>query len=177
MTNEEKIKVQELRAAGLGYVAISKQLSISVNTVSSYCRSHLSITTPCVPITTTCVNCGKLIEQKPKLNPRRFCCDTCRNKWWGSHKELIKHSVLYEYVCPYCGKDFQTHDKRPRKYCSHQCYIKDRFGDLSYEERLELKNERRKKYQTAMDFANDLLEKNMINKEIYDSFDGVMCRK
>ena len=42
---------------------------------------------------------------------------------------------------------------------------------------LNLKTKDEKKYQTAMDFANDLLEKNMINKDIYDSFDGVMRKK
>ena len=170
MTQEEKSMIQELRAAGLGYTAISKQLSISVNTVKSYCRRKLSTTYPCE-------NCGNPIKQKPKSKHKRFCCDKCRNRWWNSRLELVNRKAFYDYVCPYCGKDFQAYGRRPRKYCSHQCYIKDRFGDFTNKERFDTKNERREKYKIAMSFAKEILEKNVIDKEIYDNFEEVMREK
>ena len=29
--------------------------------------------------------------------------------------------------CPHCGKEFHIYGDRRRKYCSHECYIADRF--------------------------------------------------
>lgn len=40
MTETEKQKINELRNQGLGYKTIAKKLSISVNTVKSYCQRH-----------------------------------------------------------------------------------------------------------------------------------------
>ncbi len=33
-----------------------------------------------------------------------------------------------EYRCPRCGSTFRAYRNRNRKYCSHECYIADRFG-------------------------------------------------
>ena len=37
-------------------------------------------------------------------------------------------------VCPICGKTFMSHKNAKRKYCSHECYIKDRFGGGQHEQ-------------------------------------------
>ena len=34
-------------------------------------------------------------------------------------------------TCPACGKTFSAYGKRNRKYCSHECYIIDRFGGVA----------------------------------------------
>lgn len=125
MTENEKKRVSELRSAGLGYTAISKQLSISVNTVKSYCRRN---SLPSLKATKTCEQCGKPIVQNPKYKPKRFCCDACRNKWWNSHLHLVKRKAIYTFTCPACGREFQKYGEKRVKYCSHQCYINDRFG-------------------------------------------------
>ena len=36
-------------------------------------------------------------------------------------------AATYKYTCPYCGKKFTPYGNKKRKYCSHNCYIKDRF--------------------------------------------------
>lgn len=122
MTEIEKIRVTELREAGLGYKSISKQLSVSVNTVKSYCRRNNT-----TPVKDACENCGKAITQNPKHKPRRFCCDRCRQVWWNTHLDLVEHKAVYKYTCPACGKAFQVYGNSKRKYCSHECYIKERF--------------------------------------------------
>ena len=33
----------------------------------------------------------------------------------------------YKLKCAYCGKDFISYGNKKRKYCSHYCYIHDRF--------------------------------------------------
>ena len=76
-----------------------------------------------------CQNCDKEIWQAPHLKPRKFCCDKCRNLWWNSHLDQVKRKAIYKYVCPQCGAEFEAYGNRRRKYCSHECYIKDRFGN------------------------------------------------
>jgi len=59
---------------------------------------------------------------------KKFCSDRCRNKWWNSHLSEVKRKAMYEYTCPNCKKTFMAYGNRNRKYCSHECYINDRFG-------------------------------------------------
>jgi len=59
---------------------------------------------------------------------KRFCSDLCRNRWWNSHLDLVKRKAHYEYVCPACKTAFSVYGNANRKYCSHACYIRARFG-------------------------------------------------
>ena len=34
----------------------------------------------------------------------------------------------YHFICRGCGKKFTSYSNKSRKYCSHECYIKHRFG-------------------------------------------------
>lgn len=34
---------------------------------------------------------------------------------------------IYILKCQYCGKDYESKGFKNRKYCSHECYIRDRF--------------------------------------------------
>jgi hypothetical protein len=49
--------------------------------------------------------------------------------WWKEHPERLNRKAVYGLVCAGCGKPFESYGNRYRKYCSHDCYIKDRFGD------------------------------------------------
>ena len=40
MTQEEKRRIGEMRAAGCSYIRIAAELNISVNSIKSYCRRH-----------------------------------------------------------------------------------------------------------------------------------------
>ena len=135
MKETEKAQIIKLRAAGAGYVKIAQVLGISVNTVKSFCRrknikakTASGITVTYSGETTSCENCGKIIHQFAKRKPRRFCTDQCRREWWNSHLDQVKRKAYYTLQCRHCGKEFQIYGDKNRKYCSHECYIADRFN-------------------------------------------------
>jgi endogenous inhibitor of DNA gyrase (YacG/DUF329 family) len=134
MTDNQKAQIIKLRTAGNGYGTIAQTLGISLNTVKSFCRRN-DINgniedKPSVALTgetTACENCGREIYQIAKQKRKRFCCDKCRNTWWNSHLDQVKRKAVYDFKCPYCGKEFHIYGDKRRKYCSHACYIADRF--------------------------------------------------
>lgn len=111
------------------------KLGLNLNSVKSYCqrnglgRAAKPVKTPVVYTDdiTFCPNCGEKIRQIAKWKKKRFCCDKCRNECWNSHLELIKRKAYYEHTCQGCGKTFTSYGDRNRKYCGHECYVKDRF--------------------------------------------------
>lgn len=134
MTDKQKAQIIKLRAAGNGYGKIAQTLGISVNTVKSFCRRNdireNTVGGPSVVLTgevTTCENCGREIQQIAKQKKKHFCCDKCRNEWWNTHLDQVKRRAVYTFTCPQCGREFQVYGDRRRKYCSHECYIADRF--------------------------------------------------
>ena len=133
MTPEEKNRLYALRKAGRSYTEIADEMGISKNTVKTVCR-RIGLTPPPadrVPVQTadrTCPYCGKPLVQIPGRKEKKYCSDTCRNRWWNSHMDLVKRNAVYEYTCPTCGTAFTAYGNRHRKYCCHECYIADRFG-------------------------------------------------
>ena len=134
MTEIQKRKIISLRAKGIGYGKIANSLGISLNTVKSFCRRHdvheNPFVEPSITFTgeiTLCECCGQEIQQLAKRKKKRFCCDKCRNAWWNSHLSQVRRKALYTLKCPHCGKEFHIYGDKRRKYCSHACYIADRF--------------------------------------------------
>ncbi len=76
----------------------------------------------------TCPECGAAVEQHPGRKRRRFCSDACRRAWWNAHPEMVRRRAVYEFECACCGQPFTAYGNAGRKYCSHACYIADRFG-------------------------------------------------
>ena len=139
MTDSQKREIANLRANGNGYGKIALALGISQNTVKSYCRRNnigagpVSATEAVEPLkkgASFCECCGKEIHQVFGHKIKRFCSDACRNKWWNSHLDLVKRKAVYKYKCPGCGREFEVYGNSRRKYCSHECYIADRFGGV-----------------------------------------------
>lgn len=126
MTGQQKEQIRTLRLQGISYVKISKSLGISDNTVRSFCRRNGLGEN--AKNTASCKQCGKLIKIIPKQKPKKFCSDNCRNAWWNGHQECVTRKAVYEYTCACCGKYFTAYGNAHRKYCSHACYIADRFG-------------------------------------------------
>ena len=100
MTDLQKEQIKALRLQGIGYVKIGEILGISDNTVRSFCRRN---------------GLGD--------------SDTCRTAWWNSHPDCVDRKAVYAYTCAHCGKPFTAYGNKERKYCSHGCYISDRFGE------------------------------------------------
>ncbi len=142
MTNEQKAVVESLRSQGLGYKRIAAQTGISANTVKSYLRKNVlapveqtaSAIIPEPAMETAadrqfiCRCCGKPVAQNPGRKEKKFCSDACRTRWWNSHLDLVKRKAIYHFACPTCGREFTAYGNAHRKYCSHSCYIEDRFG-------------------------------------------------
>ena len=111
-----------------------KQVDVSRDAVISFCRRNglQEIKKP-IPVVNTdaadvCRECGKPLIQVDGMKKRVFCSKECRVKWWKEHPERLNQKAVYQYTCPHCGKPFSAYGNSKRKYCSHACYISDRFG-------------------------------------------------
>src|SRR5690554_1536739 len=130
MTGDEKQQVRLMRQQGVGYARIAASLGISPNTVKSFCRRNkLQSRAVMEDDTGVCQKCGKRLHQDPKHKTRRFCSDHCRLAWWNSNRDKLNRKAVYRLTCVYCGKEFESYGSKRRKYCTHTCYIKDRFGE------------------------------------------------
>ena len=137
MTPDEKSRLSTMRKAGWSYTEIAAELGISKNTVKTFCRRNEltpeveNAPVEIAPVSTTdrlCPHCGKPVIQPQGRKEKKFCSDTCRNRWWNSHMNMVKRKAIYEYTCPTCGSAFTAYGNNHRKYCCHDCYIADRFG-------------------------------------------------
>lgn len=65
------------------------------------------------------------------LQSRSLSKKQAKKKQVESHTKECKstshENAIYTYVCAVCGKQFEAYGNNHRKYCSHKCYINDRF--------------------------------------------------
>ncbi|MCI6060834.1 MAG: RNA polymerase subunit sigma-70 [Dorea sp.] len=133
MTDKEKNQIAIYRNQGMSYTQISKKMDLSINAVKTYCKRHglgglRAYEVESNTVITVCEQCGQPVKQNPGRKQKRFCSDKCRNAWWNDHMDLVKKKANYECICEKCGKPFVSYGNKNRKYCSHECYIEDRFG-------------------------------------------------
>ena len=143
MTEQQKQQIEKLRRDGYGYIKIAQALGVSQNTVKSYCRrknltGSLGTQQPKMGIPSDngdhfCLCCGAPVAQNPGRKQKKFCSDKCRNKWWNSNLDKVNRKANYEFICPHCKKPFTVYGNANRKYCSHECYVADRFGGGLYD--------------------------------------------
>lgn len=127
MTDEQKKEIQRLRRSGAGYKKIAEKTGISINTVKTFCRRR-SLAEKTNDGKQLCMCCGKPLIQTPGRREKKFCSDTCRTRWWSKHRSERVGKNDHLRTCAYCGKEFSAYGEPKRKYCSHACYIADRFG-------------------------------------------------
>lgn len=146
MTELQKTQIRTMREQGIGFADIAKRMDIPRETVKSFCRrngvSSISVD-PFTPASQSesipnvaliegdvCRACGKSIEQTAGRKRRVFCCSQCRANWWRENQDKIRRgtAALYSFVCAGCGRKFTAYGNQHRKYCSHNCYIRARFG-------------------------------------------------
>lgn len=116
MTAYQEEQIKRLRQDGCGYKKIAQVLGLSVDAVKYYCRKHKD--------TSVCLACGKPLIQIPKRKTRKFCSAACREKWWNKNRSKPSADKIR---CVHCSKEFQAYKHEHRKYCSHACYVADRF--------------------------------------------------
>jgi endogenous inhibitor of DNA gyrase (YacG/DUF329 family) len=127
----QKEQIRRMRQEGSGYSRIAQGLGLSENTVKSYCKRNslggIGATLPKLG-DVVCRNCDKPVPQLPGRKKRVFCSDACRVVWWNTHPGMVRRKAVYSFTCAYCGASFESYGNQKRKYCSHVCYIVDRFG-------------------------------------------------
>lgn len=130
MTNDEKQSIYNMRRNGASYAVIAATLNLSKSTVASFCQKEGLRTGSSKALTTLryCKYCGKPLPVKEKGKEQKFCSEHCRMSWWKEHPEELNKKAIYIFTCPCCGKTFTSYGNAHRKYCSHACYIQDRFG-------------------------------------------------
>ena len=138
MTKEQKLQIAKLRAEGYGYIRVAQVLGISENTVKSFCRRNnltgkATAEKPKMQVQVAngmdfCKQCGVSVEQNPGRKEKKFCSDKCRMEWWNKNLYKVKRKAVYEFTCIHCKTQFKVYGNSRRKYCSHECYVADRFG-------------------------------------------------
>ena len=133
-------QIRQLRSQGIGYRQIAKQLDLSRDDVRNCCKKYnlngykdavaanmqMMQENGCM-----CRYCGSFLKQPKTGRKRHFCNDTCRRKWWNDNRDKIRQSAgsIYGFTCKRCGKHFTAYGNPHRQYCSHECYISDRFWE------------------------------------------------
>lgn len=80
MSKYERKEIERMRMDGFGPTRIADELELSVNTVKSYIRRHLSLRNAVY-----CLQCGMAVKQTPGRKRKKFCSDRCRSQYWN-HK-------------------------------------------------------------------------------------------
>ena len=124
MTEEQKQQIHVLRRDGLGYKKIALLMDISVNTVKSFCRNNELTGNRSFAV---CLACGKPLVQIPKRKQRKFCSVQCRETWWSRNRDKGNKPTGETCHCAHCGRIFSAYWREHRKYCSHACYVAERF--------------------------------------------------
>ena len=133
---EQAMQIEFLRKQGIGYRQIAVELGLSRDAVRYFCKTH-DLTGNAKEAQASvkgimCLQCGKRLLQPGTGRKRLFCSDGCRHKWWHANGKLIPRPLgsREEIACAYCGKTILDYARKKRRYCSHECYIRDRFWRL-----------------------------------------------
>jgi len=123
MKPEIKEKIIDLRKKGMGNKLIAKELNLNPSTVAKFVQKYGDV----FEDLRKCPQCGTLFKRTKGHNPKKFCSNECRMKWWNSHRDLIKHKNEKEVKCQHCGKVFRSFTPG-RKFCSIHCSLAERYG-------------------------------------------------
>ena len=100
MTDFQAKQIRELRLRGAGYKSIASAVGLSRDTVRNYCKSHgLDGYASALVLN---------VKEQMESGTACLCCG----------KELIQPST---------GRKRKFCSDKCRRYCSHECYVRDRF--------------------------------------------------
>lgn len=124
MTKEQKTLILHYREQHMTYRQIGEKLGLSPDTVKTFCRRKRAQSERTEEsVQAQCRNCGAPVHLLPGRRERLFCSPACRTAYWRKHN-LLGGTPRY---CAGCGA-LLTGGSASRKYCSHACYIRHRFG-------------------------------------------------
>lgn len=138
MTEKQIKQINAMRNRGATYSEIAVATCLSESAIKSYCWRHkiqvVEKKSDEHNSSILCPNCKVVIIQKPKQKPRRFCSEKCRTTWWNKNRKIANKSKMLNIACDFCGIEFEKLNSSSQRYCSHNCYIKDRFGEVNQNE-------------------------------------------
>ena len=127
MTKEQKTLILYYREQHMTYRQIGEKLGLSPDTVKTFCRRNgAQAGKTAQSAECRCRNCGAPVHPLPGRRERLFCSPACRTAYWRKHNLLGKDPQH----CAGCGA-LLTGGSSSRKYCSHACYIRHRFGSTA----------------------------------------------
>lgn len=130
MNHQQKLEIRRMREAGSSYAKIAVELSLSKNTVKSFCRRNnlggVSLESNNQTDDVLCRQCGTPLTHTAGAKQKRFCSDKCRMAWWNTHPEAVRRKAIYTFTCAHCGTVFESYGNKQRKYCSRACYGKSK---------------------------------------------------
>lgn len=140
LTELQQEQIRQLRSQGVGYREIGNQLNLNRDEVRYFCKKrnlngHREAVQANLEIMLEngmmCKFCGAFLTQPHTGRKRHFCNDECRRKWWNQNRDKIRKrpSAIYGFTCKRCGKEFTAYGNSHRQYCSHECFISDRYWD------------------------------------------------
>lgn len=127
MTATQKSQILHMRLMGSSYGQIAQDLGLSLNTIKSFCRRN-NLGERKSENVIRCAYCGTEVMQTKHRKAKKFCSDSCRMHWWKEHRQMLNRKSRAAFRCLLCGGEFLDYRSTGRKYCSHACYIADRFG-------------------------------------------------
>lgn len=166
MTYFQKKQIRDLRMRGVGYRAIASVVGLSRDIVRNFCKTN-GLDGYASEITANvkeqmqqgrlCLCCGKEMKQPSTGRKKKFCSDKCRREWWKAHPEVVqrKDTAFYDLHSIYCNSEFTSYGNKNRKYCSHECYVRDRFwrteeGREPYKSPNKLMEDNNERYEMAI---------------------------
>ena len=124
MTNHDKDQIRKLRLEGSGYGKIAQILNLPKSTVSSFCKTMTNQSL-------LCLHCNKKLKQTKGHRQKKYCSDECRMSYWKSNKAEFNRKPEYLVECFHCHTSFSTYQSLKRKYCSRDCYLKNRVENMN----------------------------------------------
>ena len=85
ITEQEKIKIDNMRKSGFGYRRIARFLGLNVGAVKYYIdktQGEVSCKVVGLKIKDLCPNCGVPVIQTPHKRRKIYCSDRCRLQAW-----------------------------------------------------------------------------------------------
>lgn len=126
MTESEMKRIERLRRNGNSYRRIAEITGLGLSTIKMHCARNGIV--PGGSEARFCLGCGKELKDEKTGRPASFCCDACRLRHW---RQIVKDGAGPVRICKGCGSEFRTYVPT-RKYCSHECYVKTRFGEVKH---------------------------------------------
>lgn len=125
MTESEMKRIERLRRNGNSYRRIAEITGLGLSTIKMHCTRNNII--PGSEESKRCLFCGKELDARKTGRNATFCSDACRLKNW---RKATKEGNGPERICKGCGVTFRSYVPT-RKYCTHACYVRARFGEVN----------------------------------------------